>query len=557
MNLLNTGKDLKRLNEIVSILAKYGFGDMIRRMGLSESVEQAGKLVRYPVQKNLLHLKPAVRTRHAMEEMGPTFVKLGQILATRVDLFPQEWITEFEKLQDDTPALPFAELLPQIEASLKKPILSVFETVDEKPLGTASMAQVHKATTKNGQLVVLKIRKPDIRRKIEGDLRLLQHIAKLAASRSEELRRYSPVELVHEFERSLLRELDFTIECRNAERIGKNLKSLSFITVPKVYWKWTCEDLNVQEYIQGIPSKNIRQLKAKGLDTKLIASRVAAMAWKSMLENGFFHADPHPGNFLILPHNQIAMLDFGMVGKLSRHRREQLVKLTRYIVMQDAENVAGVLLEWSEASSLNFSSLVSETEDFIERFYGVPLDQIDINQLLSDITGIMRNHELALPPDIALLSKACITLEGFGRLLNPQFDIMVEATPLIKGILKTRYSPTSLAKKLGIRAINIVDRLYDEPKSPQMVASSKPLPMAGIDRQFIERVIKRSERAKFRQTQAMLLSASLIASALFSLIPSGPHFLGIHILAYVGFGLVSIQTFLVLFLMWWDLQKLD
>jgi len=246
-----------------------------------------------------------------------------------------------------------------------------------------------------------------------------------------------------------------------------------------------------------------------------------------------------------------------MVGKLSRHRREQLVKLTRYIVMQDAESVAGILLQWSEATNVNFQTLVSETEDFIERFYGLPLDQIDINQLLGDITNIMRSHELALPPDIAMFSKACITLEGFGRLLNPQFDIMAEATPLINEIVKLRYSPTSLAKKIGIRAINVVDRIYDEPKSPQMKMGSKATLIPGVDRQFIERLTKRAEKAKYRQTQILLMCAGFIASAIFSLIPTGPHFLGLHAMGYITFTLMAIPTFWIMFFMWWDLRKLD
>ena len=510
MSILHTGKDLLRMNELATILLKYGFADVIRRLGLSTPVEHAGKLVRSSMRPDMLRMGTAERLRHAMEEMGPTFVKLGQVLATRVDLFPLDWIAEFEKLQDQATAIPHEELVPHLEAALGKSLESAFARIDPKPIGVASIGQVHSGLTRRGQKVVLKIQKPGIRAKIESDLRLLDQLAKLAADNSVELRRYRPVELVREFKRSLTRELDFTIEARNADRIRKNLRSLKWLTVPRVYWELSSQTLQVQEHIQGIPARATDQLDAEGLDRVLIARRGALAAWKMALEDGFFHADPHPGNFIIQSGNRIAMLDFGMVGKLSHSRREQILQITRSVVLREAEQCAAVLSNWSDGQPVRFDQLVSDVEDVISQYHGISLSQLDITALLTDITALVRNHNLVLPSDIALFIKAIITLEGFGRLLNPDFDLMTEAEPLLKRMIRTRYSPVRLAKSLSLRALDVVDKVYAPPHAGNLPSQQE----GSIDPRHLERLVARLERGQYRQVQALLVSAGFIGGSL-------------------------------------------
>lgn len=510
MSILHTGKDLLRMNELATILLKYGFADVIRRLGLSTPVEHAGKLVRSSMRPDMLRMGTAERLRHAMEEMGPTFVKLGQVLATRVDLFPLDWIAEFEKLQDQATAIPYEDLVPHIEAALGKPLESAFARIDSKPIGVASIGQVHSGLTRRGQKVVLKIQKPGIRAKIESDLRLLDQLAKLAADNSVELRRYRPVELVREFKRSLTRELDFTIEARNADRIRKNMRSLKWLTVPRVYWELSSQTLQVQEHILGIPGRATDQLDAEGLDRVLIARRGALAAWKMALEDGFFHADPHPGNFIIQSSNRIAMLDFGMVGKLSHSRREQILQITRSVVLREAEQCAAVLSNWSDGQPVRFDQLVSDVEDVISQYHGISLSQLDISALLTDITALVRNHNLVLPSDIALFIKAIITLEGFGRLLNPDFDLMTEAEPLLKRMIRTRYSPVRLAKSLSLRALDVVDKVY----APPHASNLPPQQEGSIDPRHLERLVARLERGQYRQVQALLVAAGFIGGSL-------------------------------------------
>ncbi len=531
MNLLHTGKDLLRMNELAGILFKYGFADVIRRLGLATPIEQAGKLVRSPVKGDILRMGTAERLRCALEEMGPTFVKLGQILATRVDLFPLDWIAEFEKLQDQASAIPFEELAPLIEEALGKPIDSLFARVDQTPIGVASIGQVHSALTRRGQKVVLKIQKPGIRNKIDSDLRLLDQLAKLACDNSVEIRRYRPVELIREFRRSLLRELDFTIEARNADRIRKNMRSLKWLTVPRVYWELSSSTVQVQQHIEGIPAKALEKLDAAGLDRAQIARRGALAAWKMALEDGFFHADPHPGNFIILPGNRIAMLDFGMVGKLSHSRREQILQMTRAVVIREAEQCAAVLASWSDGQPVNFEQLVSDVEDVISQYHGVSISELDITALLNDITAMVRNHNLVLPSDIALFIKAIITLEGFGRLLNPDFDLMTEAEPLLKRMIRTRYSPARLAKSLSLRALDVVDKVYAPPPVPGQQSPQEQ----GLDPRQLERMVTRLERGQYRQVQALLVASSFIGGSVMLAGKVGPSPWGISLFGLIVF----------------------
>lgn len=511
MSILDTGRDLRRLNELTGILLKYGFGDMIRRLGMAAPFEQAGKLMRQSVDRDMLTMEPGERLRRALEEMGPTFVKLGQILATRVDLFPMDWIEQFEKLQDNARALPYEKLLPKIEKSLGKPVDKVFISIDPKPIGVASIGQVHRAVTRSGEQVVLKVQKPGIRSRIESDLRLLDQVAKLAADNSVELRRYRPVELVREFERSLTRELDFTSESRNADRIRQNMKGLKWLVIPKVYWEYTSAVLSVQEYIEGIPARQTDRIEDAGLDRKLIARRGATAAWKMALEDGFFHADPHPGNFLILPGNRIAMLDYGMVGKLTRARQEQMVQIMKAVVMQEPEGCASVLASWADGIPVKFEQLTADIEDIITRYYGIPLAELDAAALLLDITSLLRNHDLVLPSDIAMLIKAIITLEGFGRVLDPSFDVMSEAEPLIKRMVRIRYSPGRLARSLSMRALDMVDKLYAPPPAQGSQRSGAGV---GIDPRHLERLVGRLERSQYRLMQTWLTVAGILCGSL-------------------------------------------
>ncbi len=551
MNIFSGTRELRRLRELIGILLRYGFDDLVRWLGLEGQARFFERFFQRELAPEIRRQPPEVRARMALEEMGPTFIKFGQILATRVDLLPQEWIKQLEELQDQTRALPFSQLRPQLEKSLGMRISECFREVDEKPVGTASMAQVHRAITITGQEVVLKIRKPGIEQQIQADLHLMRQLAEIAEAQSPDMRRFQPVEIMQEFERSLTRELDFSVEARNADRMRENLSELEFIRVPRIFWDWTCEDLNVQEYIRGISAKKVDELDKAGINRKVIARHGARAVWKMMLEDGFFHADPHPGNFIILTGNRIAMLDFGMVGRLTPTRRDQLIRLIRCVIMQEPENATLVLIEWTGGRPVNREALNSEVTNLLERFDGVPLEDLDISGLLNDVASILRNHNVRLPSDITLLVKACITLEGFGRLIDPEFQLMEEATPLLKKTLINRYAPKMLARSFRVRALDMVERLYN-PSAPLFGngANGGASP-AAMDTGEIEKLVNRLEKASHRQSRAILLASLFIVSGLLTQLPQGPHLLGLHVLGLLSLLGCTAYWLWMLANIWW------
>ncbi len=547
-------RDLRRLREILGVLILYGFDDFLQWMGLGRQAAVINRLLRRQAPAGIARLPREQRARLALEELGPTFVKLGQILATRVDLLPPEWVSELEKLQNRVAAQPFSQLRAAVEESLGRPVGEVFLEIDEQALGSASMAQVHRARLLDGSRVVLKIRRPGLRERVDADMRLLRQLVAIAESQSPEWRHFQPSALLREFRRSLAREMDFSVEARAAERIAANLAMFDYMQVPRVYWDYTSEALNVQELIEGIPATDLAALDAAGCKRELIARRGAAVVWKMMLEDGYFHADPHPGNFLILPGDRIALLDFGMIGRLGSLRREQLVRLVRGIVMQEPEVATQVLLEWSFGAALQRDLLNGEVTGFIERFDGVPLERLDIAGLLQDVSTLLRHHGVSLPSDIALLIKACITLEGFGRSLAPQFDLMQEAIPLLHKTLRGRYAPKRLARAMRMRALDMVERVYN----PNMNSAGSAAYTGPVLRsQDIDHWVTRLERAAARQTSATLIAGIAVCGGLLSLLPGGPHLLGMNLLGWLFLLGAAFYGAWLWLAQWWVLRGRD
>ncbi len=343
-----------------------------------------------------------------------------------------------------------------------------------KPLAVASISQVHKALLKNGDAVVVKIRRPGIRSIVEADLRLLASLSDIAEREIKVLQRYHPKEIAHQFTLSMRRELDLANECRNAERMMVNFKNDQNIVIPKIHWQWTCERINVQEYIDGIHGYDLEAIDEAGLDQQLLATRGAEAVLKMILKHGFFHADPHPGNCFFLVNNRIAFIDFGMVGRLSESRRDQVLNLLRGFVDQDTQPVVKVLLQWSSSpiSPHERDSLVLDVENFIDQYHDVPLKELNITDFLNNLTTLLRDHQLNLPSDLTLLLKAAITLEGLGRQLDPGFNLVEVSTPLMTQIFWARYSPDALLKKGKNNFFTLAELLIDLPKDLHQLMES-------------------------------------------------------------------------------------
>ncbi len=512
---LNSARDLRRLHDIAVVLIRYGFADVVQRIGLAEALERAGKALGWKAAEGLTELSTPARMRRALEELGPTFVKLGQVLATRVDLLPAEWTAELGKLQDAAPAVPHAEIWAQLQEDLGAAPESVFAEVETRPMAAASLAQVHRARLTDGTDVVLKVRRPGIRPVVEADLRLLNHLAEIVEAEVPELRRYRPREVIAGFTQSMRRELDFSYECRNAVRIAVNFAECPEIVVPHIHWRWSGERLNVQDYITGIPGRDLSAVDTAGLDRKQLARRGANAVLKMTLEDGFFHADPHPGNLFYLPDNRIAFIDFGMVGRLSEERRYQVALLLHYLVARDAASAAGVLLDWAD-SAVKVETLTAEIEDFLDQYHGLPLKQLHLGAMLSDVAGILRSHGLVLPTDLALLIKVFITLEGMGRQLDPEFDIAAECAPFLERVMLDHYAPRAVMERSGRALRSAMHLLEDLPKSLNgllSVARHGKL-QAQIDVVWFKRVGNQIDRAASRLTVGIVTASLVIGSSI-------------------------------------------
>lgn len=549
---LNAARDLGRLHDIASILIRYGFSDIVRRMGMANALERAGKVLHWKEVGELARLEQPERVRRALEEMGPTFIKLGQILATRMDLFSPEWIAEFEKLQDRVPSVPFAQIRQQLQEDLGATPEEVFAELIPEPLAAASIAQVHRAHLQDGDEVIVKVRRPGIRPIVEADLRLLQRLAKIVEAESPEMSRLRPREVVRQFTLSLRRELDLAAECRNAERIASNFTAHPEIVIPKVYWEWTGERVNVQKAISGIPGRDLEAVNQAGLDRKILAQHGAQAVLKMILEDGFFHADPHPGNVFYLPENRIAFIDFGMVGRLSFDRRTQVVDLLHGLVETEVDSVVEILLDWTGGAEIDRDSLKLEIDGLIDQYHGAPLKELNISTMLSDLTTLLRDYHLALPPDLTLLIKALISLEGMGRQLDPEFDIVTEVSPFLRRAMLARYAPDALARR-GWRAVTSgLDILTSLPQDlRQLLRSARSGKLqVHVDVTRLQRFGDQLDRAISRLTMGIVIAALIIGSSIVMTVEHGPVLLGLPLFGLLGFIGAAIGGIWLLISIW-------
>ena len=549
---VSASRDLGRAHELASVLIRFGFADIVQRLGLGQALERAGKALHLKHADQLSQLPLPQRLTHALEEMGPTFVKLGQLLATRIDLFSPEWIKEFEKLQDQATAVPFEELLSQLQEDLGASPEEVFKKLDREPLAAGSIAQAHCAQLIDGTDVVLKIRRPGIRPIIEADLRLLMRMAKIAQEEIAELRQYRPVEVVRQFTLSMRRELDFASECRHTERVANNFVDDPNIEFAKIYWEWSCERLGVQSYIDGIPGRDLQTVDQRGLDRKRLAEIGANAVMKMILVDGFFHADPHPGNVFYLPGNRLAFIDFGMVGHLSEQRRDQVADLLKAVVTRDTDAVMEILLEWSDETGVDTDMFRSEIDYLLDSYHGLALKELRITAVLSDVIAIMRNHQIFLPSDLTLLIKALFSLEGMGRQLDPEFNIVEVATPFVKRVTLARYLPETLFKK-GTRSVGEFVHIFSA--LPQDLRRLLKLARRGalqvnVDVNRLDRFGNQLDRAASRITVGVVMASLIVGSSIVMTVPGGPSVFGLPLFGFLGFLGAGVAGIWLLLSIW-------
>jgi len=541
------------MQDIATVLIRYGFGSFVQALGVERILAQLGRRLHWQHAEEYANLDTPHRLRHMLEELGPTFIKMGQILATRVDLFPPAYIAEFEKLLDQVPPIPFDDLLPQLEEDLGGSVEEFFVEIDPKAVAAASLAQVHKAVLKNGDPVVLKIRRPGIRRIIEADLHLLNRLVEVVESEAPQLRRYHPRQIVRQFSQSLRRELDFAAESRNAERVAANLANDVNIMIPRVYWEFTGERLNVQEFVEGVQGRDLMTAEKIGLNRRLLAERGVKAVLQMIMVDGFFHADPHPGNVFYLADNRLAFIDFGMMGRLTEERREQLVSFLYGMVNHNAATVVEILEDWSDIVKTDTqSTLLVEIDGFVEHYSSLSLKDLSLPMMIQDLMVILRDHNLSLPPDLALLIKTYITLDGFGRYLVPDFNTLNFSAPIIKKLMSDRYQPEAIAKR-GWRNLTIVaDMLAGFPKQLHQLlrASRKGTIQVNITVTGMDRQINKINGAITRLTMGIVTAALIIGTSIIMTVQTGPKIMGMPFFGFIGFVSASVVGVWLLVSIW-------
>jgi ubiquinone biosynthesis protein len=533
-------------------MARHGFGAILAQLGLDRRLSLPRRLLRR--DEDFERVPPAVRLRLALEELGATFIKLGQIASTRPEVLPPSVLAELSNLQDNVPPAPWEEVQPIIETELGRPLAEVFTAFDPTPMASASLAQVYPALLPDGTHVVVKVQRPGVERQVETDLNILRDLAQLVRDRLPGYTPFNPVELADEFAQALREELDYRREGRNADRFRENFETESHLYVPRVYWEYTTRRLIVQERIRGVKIDDLAALAAAGHDRDRIAHHAAHLIIKEVLEDGFFHADPHPGNMIVLPGEAIGLIDFGTVGYLDERDKSNLIRLYIAVIQFDASAVVAQLIRMGIADpTVDEFGLERDLRRLLRRYTNIPLKDLSATELLAEIQPIIYEYRLRVPSDYWLLIKTLVIMEGVGKQLAPDFDVFAVSAPyvrrfLIQLALPTSWGPDAL-RSLGNWAGFISDlpgqtgRLLNRVERGQLEIR--------IQDPATEQLTRRLNQVANRIIQAILLGSLTIGLALMlpTLDLTWPWGL-VTWLAVLAFGAVVVLTLWLLWSIW-------
>jgi ubiquinone biosynthesis protein len=535
---------LRRYRQILAVLLKYGFGDLLARLKVRHPL--LGRLPRLRAIKELEDLSRPARLRLAFEELGPTFIKLGQLLSLRPDLLPPEYAAELAKLQDEAMPLPFAQIKGKVEAQLGRALGELFQEFGEEPLAAASLAQVHRALLRDGTEVVVKVQRPGIWETIRADLIILEDLAHFLVRHLPESEPFDPPGVVREFAKTIRRELDFVREGRNMELFRRNFQGDPTVYIPKVFWEYTTSEVLTMERIVGVKVTDLQGLERAGLDRHQVALNGANAILKQIFEHGLFHADPHPGNILVLEGNVIAPLDFGMVGRLDLELRERVGQLILAIARGD---LAGLVRTLRELGSLDeqvdLLALRADLADLLDRYSKTPLYRLELGRLLDEMMALVREHRLRLPPNLVMMGKALVIAEGVGRALDPELELLALAQPYLER-LALRRGPLQKALQGWAGAWAESRELFQElPEGLRSIMSR--LRQGRLKVQFellgLEHLMQELDRASNRLAFALIIAALIIGSSLVMQLQAGPRLWGLSLFGFLGFGFAAFLGF--------------
>ena len=550
LDAIGTARDIGRLQDIAGVLVRHGLGDLVRRTGIAGLLASAGRALRLEAPKAREPKPLEAHLREALEELGPAFVKLGQLLAGRSDLLPPAYANELRRLREDAAPVPVEEIRQALAEELGAPPEEVFAEFEDEPLAAASIGQVHRARLSDGSRVALKVRRPGIEQVVEADLRLLMRLADVLEREVKELRRYRPRELARQFARSLRAELDFRVEARHLERINGDLPLGSPVVVPQIHDRWTSERLLVLDYFEG-PSLG-EWLESEDFDpaTGRRLARIGADAvLHQVFVDGFFHADPHAGNVILLPDERIGLIDFGMTGRLSEERRLELMSLLAATAQRKEDEVVDILLDWSQSPDTQIDQLQADCGAFIDRYHGLPLGELDVGELLSDVAELLRQNDLFLPSDIAMLLKVFVTLEDLGRQLDPDFDMACHVEPFVERELRNALSPGALLRRGAGELRQLASGLPGDLRRIISRARRGRFRLE-IEHRDLERFAAHFERSANRLTVGLVTAALIVGTSIALNVQAGPSVGGFPVLGLMGFATSIAAGLWLLFLIW-------
>ncbi|MBF0117725.1 MAG: AarF/ABC1/UbiB kinase family protein [Desulfobacterales bacterium] len=549
-----TYRHLNRYRQIIAILFKYGFGDVLEMLKIDQFIEKTVQIVSKKRRDKVEKFSRPERLRMAIEELGVTFIKLGQILSTRPDLIPVEYTFELVKLQDEVPPFPFTEASRVIEKELGAVPEEIFPFFEETPIASASIGQVHKARLRSGEYVAVKVQRPGIWKTISVDLEIMLHLAELVERNIEELALHHPIKIVEEFSRALEREIDYSIEATNQERIAHQFKDDPTIFVPRIYKDLSTDHVITMEFVDGIKISEISRLDKAGYDRKIIVKRGVQIVLKQVFKYGFFHADPHPGNIFILPGNVICLLDFGMVGSVDRQTREDFVDLIDSLVQQDETKVTMALLKLTTRDvEPELRALEKDIADLMGQHLYKPLKEIESDKLLKQLLQLAARHKLRTRPDIFLMARASSAIEGVARILDPDVDVIALAAPYIAQVKLAKFTPQRVGKDLlkfssealeflealPNNGMDIIRLLKDEKISLNLKIEIKDL-------NVIQTIV---DQASNRIFFAIIILSLILGSAIIVFAKIPPFIFGISVIGICGFSAAAFIGFWVIVMM--------
>lgn len=497
-------KHHRRLQHIVATLVRFGAQDVLIRLGLGRLLAE----VKAEPGESLPATTPQ-RVRMALETLGPTFIKCGQILASRSDILPPAWVEELQALHSQASTLPWCELEAQVLEDLGCELEQAFAEFDTQPLAAASMAQVYRARLLTGEAVVVKVQRPGLRQQMTADLQLLESLAQLI-EQNDALALYQPRQMVRQLARAMLEELDFTQEGQNCDSVAQNFAQIPHIVIPAIYWAFSSQRLLVQAFLPSFTPLARAALIEQGLDPSLLAKRGAQAFIKMLLEDGLFHGDPHPGNLRAMSENRVGFIDFGMVGRLDERRRLEVMNFMRALTEGSTEVLVSVLIDWSGERVQDLSLIEQAAREYMSRQKGGPLK---MSALITDFLELIREYHLPLPADLLVLFKALITADGVLTQLDPELDLVATAKPAVEKMLREQFD-WKAAKRLGIEGVQLGRGvLADLPKLTRLMVHRLKHGVVDlkVDMPGLERLERSLRLASTRLSLALLISALLIA----------------------------------------------